>query len=277
MAVIDYVEDWATRLRGRLYAQFKDDPDWILFCTAVLGPQAQSIEDAIQSLVAILDIDNAGGVVLDLIGRLVGQPRSAGVTQDDATYRLYLKARIAASRSEGDPESIYAVFALLYAGAKLCITQSPVRSFTLTISGIAITDAEAQAGLAFLGDAKEATDGAVMVWQEIDDAHSFTCAVATFATADVGAGVTSMAVDARPMTSPLWPVAGQVVIDPDLPTQETIAYTGVVAGVMHFAAATTQAHATGAALELAGDPGLGFGDDMNPATGGELAGAGAAA
>lgn len=138
MAVVDFVPSWTDRLLSRLYFQFRDDPTWQAWC-ALLGKQFDDLEVAGQSLLAILNIADASGTVLDLIGRIVGQTRG-GVS--DATYRLYLKARIRANRSGGLPEDLLAILVLLGMGKAssipINVTNLPPASVLVTAGPITI-------------------------------------------------------------------------------------------------------------------------------------------
>lgn len=268
-AVLDYVSDWRSRLLSRLYVQFKDDPTWQLWCTDVLGPQFQDLEDAGQTLLAFWSIDDVAGLQLELIGRVVKQPRG-GV--DDPTYRLRLRARIAANRSDGGPDAIYRVFSFLFPGHALRLAYSPIKSLAMTISG-AISHTDGLVGVDFLGSAKEAGVRALLEWQEQDDSLTFTTAKSTTCRIATIIGATSMSVDPRQVTD--WPATGSVQLDGTTATQETIAYTSIVssghAAVINFAGGLTKAHAVGSEIELTTDPGLGWGSDVNPLIGGEFA------
>ena len=66
--------------------------------TACYHEQVQHIEDAIHDVVEVWKLDNAVGWRLDVLGSLVGQAR---VGQTDSVYRVWVKARIAANRSDG--------------------------------------------------------------------------------------------------------------------------------------------------------------------------------
>lgn len=167
---IDYVADWATRLRSRLYTQFRNKVTWELWITEVLAPQFQDLEDSAQTLLTLLDIDNSEGVQLDRIGRLVGQPRLGTV---DETYKLYLHARVAANASTGTPEDLYRVFrALLGTAVTLVITTYPFKSFLLRIGG-AITATQGAVAATFLRAAKESGARAALEWEESSDGAVF--------------------------------------------------------------------------------------------------------
>lgn len=169
---IDYVKDWAARLRSRLYTQFRNKVTWEQWIVHVLAPQFQDLEDSAQTLNTLLDIDNSYGVQLDIIGVIVGQKR---LSTDDATYRVHIKARIQANRSTGTPEDLYKVFrALLGDTIGLVITTraSDVKAFTLRVRGD-ITSAQVTVALLFLGIAKEASVRGLLEWIEVPEAQVF--------------------------------------------------------------------------------------------------------
>jgi hypothetical protein len=172
---VDYESNWYERILGRIYTQFRDTVTWPLWAR-LIARQAQDLEDALQSLFNVYDIDNVGGVQLDVIGTIIGQPR-LGV--DDATYRLYLKTRIMANRSTGTPEDLYKVmrafFARLAAFTFLEVHTSNigVKAFTLRVSAV-ISRAEAMIATYFLGVAKEAGARGILEWREQTGSTTFT-------------------------------------------------------------------------------------------------------
>lgn len=168
---IDYIASWPARLRTRLYAQFRDKvthKQW----ADLLGRQQQDVEDATQTLLTLLDIDASEGVQLDVIGRIVGQPRT-GV--DDPTYRLYLRARILANRSTGTVENIYAVMRALFGQdtARPVYSGGWVKQFSIRL-GFVLTRTQALVALEFLGDAKEAGARGILEWIESPASAVFT-------------------------------------------------------------------------------------------------------
>ena len=171
MATIDYVDDWAARLRSRLFTQFRDATSWQAWCDEVLGPQFQDLEDAAQTLLTLLDIDASEGVQLDNIGRIVGQSRN-GV--NDPTYRLYLSARVLANKSTGTVDDIFKVMRALFGQDETQPTYHGgwVKQFAIRI-GEALTRAEALIAVEFLGDAKEAGARGILEWTESPPASMF--------------------------------------------------------------------------------------------------------
>lgn len=163
MSQLDYIPDWAARLRSRLYTQFRSSTSWQAWCD-VLGQQFDDLEAAGQTLFTLLDVEASEGVQLDVIGRLIGQPRN-GV--DDPTYRLYLSARVLANKSTGTVEDIFKIMRALYGQdeAQPRYEGGLVKQFAIRI-GEVLTRTEALIGVEFLGDAKEAGARALLEWSE---------------------------------------------------------------------------------------------------------------
>jgi hypothetical protein len=168
---IDYIDDWAARLRSRLYTQFRSATTWQAWCDEVLGPQFQDLEDAGQTLLTLLDIDDSEGVQLDTIGRVIGQPRN-GV--NDETYRLYLSARVLANKSTGTVDDIFKVMRALFGEDETLPTYQGgwVKQFSIRI-GAALTRSEALIATEFLGDSKEAGARGILEWRESAPALMF--------------------------------------------------------------------------------------------------------
>ena len=80
-----WIEDYRRHL-SLLMEQYKNSPNLQAVIRGILK-QGNAIEEAMQELYTLLSIQQAEGVQLDVIGRLVGVARGA---QDDETYRLVL-------------------------------------------------------------------------------------------------------------------------------------------------------------------------------------------
>lgn len=249
---IDYVPDWAARLKSRLYAQFQFDPVLNLFISNVVAPQVQDLEDAQQSLLTITSIDDSEGINLQVIGRRVGQLWKG---ESDPDYRLLLRARVKANNSSSTVEDIYSVFVALFGlSITMKYTIDPPAGFELLIL-VPITAAQASIAAGFLTDSKAAGVHGILEWQEFTDDQMFTFANAADVTIATLAGV--QAIHAAPLSG--FTPTGTFVIDPGLSTEETRAYTSITGGtVLHWVTPFAFAHAVGAAIELTGDAGQGF-------------------
>lgn len=250
MSVVDYITDWKERLRGRLYEQFADDPVFIAL-TELCGKQFQDLEDAAQTLITLPSIDDSEGVQLDVIGYLIGQLRLDSI---DATYRLYLKARVIANRATGSSKDIYQMFRALFGqSVDQVYRPEPPKALTWLIN-TPITAAEAAVAMSFLLDVVDAGARVILEWQPEDDDNTFTFGNTVYLTAPASASDTTLTVTD---TSSL-PATGSVVIDLGTAGAETIAYTGKTATTLTLAAGVANAHAIGTTAEQVGDAGRGY-------------------
>ncbi len=260
MTKIGYVADWKARLLSRFYAQFQGKANLEALARDVVGPQAQDLEDAFQSLLIFLDIDNAEGAQLDMIGDIVEQPRS-GV--DDPIYRLYLRAKIRANKSSGTPEDLYAVFGAMFgskAAGLFVYTQGATavqgKQFQFRIVS-PITAAQEAIALAFLAIAKEAAARAVLEWQETPDASTLTTAIGT--TVAIATTPADLFIDVPVGTFDGFPTTGgSLILDRGLGNEETVIYTKISGTFILQAPGIVNVHGVGASVELVGEPGLGF-------------------
>lgn len=260
------VASWADRLKTRLYEQFKGKPNWIALVDRVWAPQMDQLEAAAQSLLTLPSIDDSSGFQLDVIGKIVGQPR-AGL--DDPTYRLILRGKIRANRSQGTPEDLYAVLVAAFGvGTQAVYAPGGDASFDLRLVA-PMADSEVGVIVSLVGDAKPAGVRGVFEWQEAADALMLFTALSDNAASPVSIGDGTVTVN----STAAFPASGQVTIDGGLANAETLSFTRFSPTVLNVPSLATQNHSVGAEVELVGDPGLGLGDSTNALTGGELAGA----
>lgn len=106
---ISLITDHIAQSLKRLLEQYKNQPN----LTAILQihlEQIQDLEDAIFPLLQALNISLMEGEMLDLIGQVVGAPRT---TTSDARYRILLYVKIHQNVSEGESERVISVMKLL--------------------------------------------------------------------------------------------------------------------------------------------------------------------
>jgi len=89
---IKFEQDLLTRGRGRLLFEFKNSPvlDQLL---QALSIENQELYDAIIDTMNLRTLDNATGVQLDVLGDIVGQYRTAEIT-NDTIFKQYILAKI---------------------------------------------------------------------------------------------------------------------------------------------------------------------------------------
>jgi hypothetical protein len=103
------ITDHAARALSRLIDQYRDVPETENLLTPILN-QIQAFEDAMWAMLLARIIDNAEGVHLETLGKIVGQRRT-GNTDDE--YRTYIKAKIIVNRSRGKRPDLVAFSRLL--------------------------------------------------------------------------------------------------------------------------------------------------------------------
>lgn len=189
----------------KLVEQFRRKTKWTALLSAFLK-QAQDLEDALWQLFTQRGLDTAIGAQLDVIGRIVGEPRYS--SPDDEEYRMRIKARIRVNLSSGTPEDIYAVFyALLGAGTKMRIVPGYPAGFVLKIEQT-VTAAQAALFSRFLSAARMAGVYALVEWFESPASGTFCFGATTTLTAGVASGATVLPVK----STAGFPISGTVLV-----------------------------------------------------------------
>lgn len=116
---------------------------------ALLTPAAD-FQATARAVLAGLSIDTAIGAQLTLLGKLVGRPR-AGITDDDV-YRRYVRAQIAANKSDGLNRDILTIARLVIddPAADLTLRNEGVATYVLSVDGIALSTTVAAVLMALL-------------------------------------------------------------------------------------------------------------------------------
>jgi hypothetical protein len=155
--------------------------------TALVGP-GQSVEDALQQLYSERRVDTAIGEQLDVLGRLVGQPRN-GMVDDD--YRRMIRARISVNRSKGTIADAITVSDLVIDDDAITyeVDNQGVAAYVVRLMGAPVTDTVAALLIAMLRDTAaggvrpilEYSDQAYANWLFLDednlDEESFFAAI----------------------------------------------------------------------------------------------------
>lgn len=167
---LEHVEDHAAQAQGRLASQYRDTTVEGFVLAPVPGQQA--VEDALWQTLQVPVIDSAEGEQLDLLGRIVGEPR---YSRDDATYRLWLKARVAINKSNGTvAELLYIVGLIKPADASLRLVPSYPASLNLHLDDIEVTASDAAIIAAVLQEAKAAGVRAIVEFLNSSPEDAFT-------------------------------------------------------------------------------------------------------
>lgn len=227
MGVWSYIADFVAVQAAKMRSRWRDNPVSAGVNAAIAG-ELQELEDATWAVgTTTLDIDEAEGVQLDLIGRIIHEDR--GNSADDAAYRLRLKGRVAARRSDGRPEKIYKTFRLLIAAAqRMQARLFDSASFELEVTGPATSDAVADVLLHFLPSVRAGGVYAVLIWSPAATADTFATSessdtVLTQLNGGVSAGATTLTVDA----TTAFAATGHVEIEPGTGNAEWVRYTAL--------------------------------------------------
>lgn len=116
-----------------LITQYRGKPRLAAWTSAYLR-QVQVLEDAIYDVLIKRMIDNASGEQLDVVGRIVGEPRD---DNDDANLRIFINARIRMNRSRGNSDDVLAVLQLISATP---VRFAEYRAATIFIGALVVTD-----------------------------------------------------------------------------------------------------------------------------------------
>ena len=115
--ITTHIED----AKARLLFQYKGKTNIEALLDSLGGQQIQDLENILFDIGTRLNIDNSIGVQLNNIGIIVGQPRNG---QDDATYRLFLKAKSGRNVSEGDIERVLSIWKIITGGTVVQVIEN---------------------------------------------------------------------------------------------------------------------------------------------------------
>lgn len=258
---------------ARLAEEFKNKDNLKALLNA-LTKQVQALEDVFWDLFTKRSIDTAEGVQLDVIGRILKQPR--GTSPDDASYRLFLRARIRVLRSNGTPENVISVFvALMGAVGVVVYTPEFPAGFVIRLDGYSIDSDNATWGtnlthwrlmpiLKLLGQAKDAGVRALLEYSaSTNDADMFFTARCGYQYGDHDVDSTSIVLRTG---DPLFPTSGSVTFEPGTSKEETLEYTIIDKNYLGFGnlsrlilpVGLTYLHEDFAPVVLVGSKGKGF-------------------
>lgn len=157
----------------RLLSVLKTKP-FVRSLVTVLTTALQELEEVFWDIRTKTDVENAIGEQQNVLGRVVGQDR---LGFDDATYKLYLKARIQLNQSSGTIPEIIELFQLICpVGTTVTLTQLFPKKLHLILGGVGLTPTQVTLFAQFLEAATDAGVGWWFSWNPTDDAHSFTFA-----------------------------------------------------------------------------------------------------
>ena len=131
-----HIENHVDQANKKMLAQYQNKPIFKALIQAGVGSPAQRQAALLRSLLEMFDIDNAVGVTLANIGRIVGQ---GSLGKSDAVFRNFIKARIARNTSRGIFTHIVSAWKLLTGSTVVSLT--PIYPAGILIQGNVAVDA----------------------------------------------------------------------------------------------------------------------------------------
>lgn len=129
---VEFVSDHEDQGVALLISQFRNKP-FIEILVRALMAQVQELEVVFFDLLVKRALDTAVGAQLDVIGRIVGQPRG---TFDEDTYRTFLRGRVLVNRSSGTVDQMIELAnTLLPDGASIVVREYYPAAFEIEVIG----------------------------------------------------------------------------------------------------------------------------------------------
>jgi hypothetical protein len=160
------------RYLSLITSEHSERPRFVATVEACVAPFAK-VQDVLRSLPQAFDVDTATGVQLDAVGRWVGigrrvaspisgvylewdndsapvgweegvwkdefDPDDGLLTLPDESYRLLIKAKIAANHWDGTIPGIYAVWEQVFQGSSIIVEDLQDMTMTVGVSGVALS------------------------------------------------------------------------------------------------------------------------------------------
>ncbi len=124
-------------------SEYQLAPKFLAWLTAALTP-LDDVTNCYATLRAGFDLDTAAGAQLDVLGAEIGAARrlpyqpedGLNPVLDDATYRIFLRARVAQNHWDGTITSLQAIWTSLFPGGSIVVTDSQNMTATVLLSGV---------------------------------------------------------------------------------------------------------------------------------------------
>lgn len=170
MAEIPHITDHGDQAVARLAQQFREGVS-VPALVRIHAARLQALEDVFRDLLTKRWIDTAAGAQLDVLGKIVGQPREG---RADDVYRIWLRARVRLNLGSGTPEDLLAIFSAITQGtATIVLEEQYPAAFVLKVGSTAVVDPVQLAAILRL--ARPAGVQAVLESATSNDPTSFAC------------------------------------------------------------------------------------------------------
>ncbi len=132
-----HILDHGDQAVARLLEQFRSGATMPALVRA-LAAQAQDVEDSLWDVLVLRRLSDASGAQLDVLGRIVGQPREG---RSDADYVLWLRARVRINLGSGRGDDLLAAFSLVMQGTTtLQLVEQFPAGLVLRVGSAAVVD-----------------------------------------------------------------------------------------------------------------------------------------
>jgi hypothetical protein len=159
------------------------NPEGYAAVRASYADEIQEAENALWSIKYAQLLDDAFGESLNVIGRIVGEPRNG---RTDPGYRVRIRARIRVNQSFGTPGDLLAVCALLDT-ADFRYTRTPPAAYVITTSALLTGFATATEIAGLLGEAEPlGVGGMITLWSHTDGFRLADTVAATVIGSELG-------------------------------------------------------------------------------------------
>jgi hypothetical protein len=153
----------------KLPEQFKNKPRIYAWIKSYMV-EVQLLEDALWDIFTKRLLQNSPtGDLLDKIGKIVGQDRNGF---DDASYLVFISARIKTNRSDGRRETLLAITRLLLPNSKPVVARSYLKAIEVEVNNVSINSFIVWRD--FLSRAVAAGDGIRLIASRQDKSHTLT-------------------------------------------------------------------------------------------------------
>lgn len=247
------IADHVNQALARLHEQHKGKTNIEALLTALTSP-IQDIEAAMIQLLLERTIDTAIGVQLDVIGKIVGQPRN-GLSDDD--YRRHVRARIATSNSKARVADLIVVSRLVLDDPTTAIEvdQTGAAAVVTRLAGTLVTDTVAGFLMDFLRDTAAAGVRIHLQYLQAAEANSFQFGAVTLLSGAHSIGATTLTVD----STNGYEDTGTLTLSEGLAAEEDVTYTSKSATQFFGVSSLTNNHLDDATVEIADDEDKGWG------------------
>lgn len=165
-----YTESHCEDAKNLLTQEYKGKPRIEAFLCA-LGDQCQLVENAYWQLLTLRDLANATGINLDILGKIVGEPRK---DRTDDVYRTFIGIRILVNSSDGQLEQLLTILRTAFgSSAGFYIFENYPMSIQIFLPSD-IGDILPLDFTLYLRLAKDAAVGMAFTWTVVAETETFT-------------------------------------------------------------------------------------------------------